>query len=175
MHGQPSLFHCDTDRDAIIATGLADPSLTLIENGPAFGVLIADNCHEDRSSVRFFLDRVTWVRGDDAVEVFRRFEAVSLYRDGRGIWLAEETQTRRLFPQPSRIAYQVEFLSEPEHETLRHYVGKRNFRAILQAAYQRFARLPGFRLQNEKLVAPEGYANAAKEAPVGAAFVSETR
>jgi hypothetical protein len=57
---------------------LGEPSITVIEGGPAIGVLVADSCHEDSLSGRLFLDRVTWARGDEAVRALRDFACVCL-------------------------------------------------------------------------------------------------
>jgi hypothetical protein len=50
-----------------VTSGLLEPSLTLIENGPAMGILLAEDCHQDSHSGRFYVDRVSWARGDESI------------------------------------------------------------------------------------------------------------
>ena len=155
-----------------VATALGEPSITLIEGGPAIGVLVADSCHEDSHSGRLFLDRVTWARGDEAVRALRDFGCVCLSRAEHGFWIAEEVGTGRLFPRPSRLPYRVIFIPQSDYEELmgRRAVG--DAEAIFAYARSRFAGLPGFRLHERRLVCPEGYA-AGEGVATTREFVSE--
>jgi hypothetical protein len=171
MNTKPILIHPGGGAGAV-ATALGEPSITVIEGGPAIGVLVADSCHEDSHSGRLFLDRVTWARGDEAVRALRDFECVCLSRAEHGFWIAEEVGTGRLFPRPSRVPYRVVFIPQSDYEELmgRRAVG--DAEAIFTYARSRFAGLPGFRLHERRLVCPEGYA-AGEGVPTIREFVSE--
>jgi hypothetical protein len=153
-----------------VATGLGDPSITLVESGPALGLLIAETCHEDRYSGRLFLDRVTWVRGDESVRAVRDFASVCLQRAEHGVWVAEETGSGRLFPRPSRLPYRVEFIPADDYRLLTASAARGNTEAIFDYARTRFGGLPGFRLRNRQLVPPREYATAGD--PPGREYVS---
>jgi hypothetical protein len=45
MDTKPTLIRPEAGAGAV-ATALAEPSITVIEAGPALGVLVADGCHE---------------------------------------------------------------------------------------------------------------------------------
>ena len=56
--------------------------------------------HQDRtwaiyskSVPQLFLDRVTWIRGDESVQGLRDFPEVALHQAGRDGWVAEEVET----------------------------------------------------------------------------------
>ena len=159
-------LHREIPPVAAVAAGLGDPSITLVENGPALGLLLADSCHQDSYTERLFLDQVTWVRGDEAVRTVRHFPEVCLRRNERDVWMAEDCATGRLFPRPSRLPYQVLFLSEAEHRNLAEWRQLGNALAIFTFARMRFGGLPGFHRHDDRLVSPAGYADA--EALVGA-------
>jgi hypothetical protein len=141
-----------------VATALGEPSITVVEAGPALGVLVAESCHEDSYSRCLFLDRVTWARGDEAVRALRDFGCVCLSPSGHGFWIAEDVGTGRLFPQPSRLPYRVVFIPHSDYEELMGHRAAGNAEAIFAYARSRFAGLPGFHVDERKLVCPEGYA-----------------
>jgi hypothetical protein len=172
MDTNPFPCRADRDRASDVATGLSDPSLTLIENGPAVGILLGEGCHEDSYSGRLFLDRVTWARGDESVRALRDFAGVCLYATQPGVWVAEEVGTGRLFPRPSNLPYHVLFISGEDYQNLMHRRMDRDGAAILAYARSRFSTLPGFQLQGERLLSPKGYAMAAARFPARE-FVSE--
>jgi hypothetical protein len=171
MEPKPVLFRPGGKAGGSVATALGDPSLTLVESGPAIGVLIAEGCHEDSFSGRLFLDRVTWARGDESVRALRDFACVSLYRAEQGVWVAEETGTGRLFPRPSHLPYRVVFIPARDYRDLMCHTVAGDVAAIFAYTRTRFGQLPDFRLQEQKLVAPEGYAAAGKEIPAGREYV----
>ncbi len=171
MNTRPILIHPGTGAGAV-ATALGEPSITVIESGPALGVLVADSCHEDSYTGRLFLDRVTWVRGDEAVRALRDFRCVCLTRAEQGVWIAEEVATGRLFPRPSRVPYRVVFIGQGEYEELLRHRTAGDAKAIFAYARSRFAGLPGFRLDEQRLVCPPGYA-AEEGASMAREFVSE--
>jgi len=168
---KPVLFRPHGEEGGVVAAGLAEPSMTLVEGGPAVGVLVAEACREGGHGGRFFLDRVTWVRGDESVRTIRDFPCVCLYR-ADGVWVAEETAGGKLFPRPSRMAYRTVFLPEADYRRLMDRRAAGDAMAILLDAQQRFGGLPGFRLEGERLRAPEAYA-AAEAAPAGKGFITE--
>lgn len=173
MECKPLLIGADTGVGTAVATALGDPSITLIEGGPAIGVLIAEGCHEDSYSGRLFLDRVTWVRGDESVRAVRDFAGVSLYRAEPGVWVAEESGSGRLFPRPSRLPYRVVFIPADDYRVLMYHKAEGNSEAIFEYTRTRFGGLPGFRLQEQRLVPPEGYATAEEEIAARREYVSE--
>jgi hypothetical protein len=65
-----------------------------------------------------------------------------------------------LFPRPSHLPYQVLFLAETDYENLMRHRTDGDAAAILVYARSRFGTLPGFHLQGEHLLSPEGYARA---------------
>jgi hypothetical protein len=160
MRPNPLPFAAEPNAAADIAVGLSDPSITLIENGPALGVLLAEGCHEDSYSGRLFLERVTWARGDESVRALRNFANVCLYSAEPGVWVAEDVTTGRLFPRPSRLPYHVLFLTAADYRDLRGRGTGSDAGAILAYARNRFASVPGFHMQHERLVSPDGYATA---------------
>jgi hypothetical protein len=155
-------------------TALGEPSITLVEVGPALGVLIAEGCHEDSYSGRLFLDRVSWARGDESVRVVRDFACVCLYRAEQGVWVAEEAGSGRLFPQPSRLPYRVVFIPAEDYHVLMGHKAREDTEAIFAYTRTRFSGLPGFRLQEQRLVPLEDYAAAGQEIPPGRKYVSES-
>jgi hypothetical protein len=166
METKPILIHPGVG-DGAVATALSEPSITLVEGGPAIGVLVAESCHEDSYSGRLFLDRVTWARGDEAVRALRDFGRVCLSRAEHGFWIAEEIGTGRLFPRPSRLPYRVVFIPQDNYEELMRHRAVGDAEAILADARSRFAGLPGFRLRERSLVCPEGYAAEENATPEG--------
>ncbi len=173
MDPKPFLTHSGARAGEGVATALGDPSITLVEGGPALGVLIAESSHEDRSRGRFCLERVTWVRGDESVRVLRDFAGACLYRAEPGLWVAEEAGTGRLFPRPSRLPYRVVFIPARDYHDLMGYKARRDTEAIFAYARTRFGGLPGFHLQHQSLVVPEGYAAVGAEGVGGREWVSE--
>jgi hypothetical protein len=171
METNPLLTHPGTGPGAV-ATGVADPSITLVEGGPALGVLVAEGCHQDSFSGRLFLDRVIWARGDGSVRALRHFPRVCLCRAEPGVWAAEEVSTGRLFPRPSRLPYRVLFLPAEDYRTLTDRAAAGDPGAILEYARTRFGGLPGFRLDDWRLVPPHDYA-AAEGVLAGRGYVSD--
>lgn len=142
------------------AVQLGDPSITLIENGPALGVLIAEGCHQDSFTGRLFLDQVTWARRDETVRALRDFAEVAVSRTNEGVWFAEETSTGRLFPQPSVLAYHTLFLDAADYGHLHQWRRAGDIKSLFMFVKYRYRRVPGFHVRNEQLVSPPGFAAA---------------
>ncbi|MGA2254295.1 MAG: hypothetical protein ABSG53_06500, partial [Thermoguttaceae bacterium] len=130
MDPKPLIIRPGRQAGEAVATALGDPSITLIEGGPALGVLVAEGCHEDSYSGRLFLDLVTWLRGDQSVRTLRDYASVCICRDESGVWVAEEARTGRLFPRPSRVPYRVVFIPEREYRDLIGHKSQGNTEAI---------------------------------------------
>jgi hypothetical protein len=173
MEPKPVLIGPPAGAGRAVATALGDPSITLVEGGPAIGVLIAEGCHEDSYSGRLFLDRVSWVRGDESVRTLRDFACVCLYRAEPGVWVAEEAGSGRLFPHPSRLPYRVVFIPAEDYHVLMGHNARGDTEAIFAYTRTRFSGLPGFRLQEDRLVPPQDYATAGKEISASRGYVSE--
>jgi hypothetical protein len=47
MRPNPLPFAAEPNAAADVVVGLSEPSITLIENGPALGILLVEACHED--------------------------------------------------------------------------------------------------------------------------------
>jgi hypothetical protein len=171
MEPKPVLVRPESGAGDAVVTGLGDPSITLVENGPALGILLAEGCHEAGYGGRLFLNRVTWARGDETVRALRDFARVCLYQAGKGAWVGEEVETGRLFPRPSYLPYHVLFLPGAEYQNLMALRAEGNAAAILTYARERFGQLSGFHLHEERLVAPEGYAAAGEEMMAGSSYV----
>ena len=51
----------------LTACALGEPSLTLVQNDAAFGLLLADGAHEDSYTSRLYLDGVTYLHSFNIV------------------------------------------------------------------------------------------------------------
>jgi hypothetical protein len=156
---------------ANIATQLGEPSLTLIENGPALGVLISESCHQDSFRDALYLDHVTWARGDESARTLRDFPEVCLGRSDQNFWIAEDPATGRLFPQPNLRSFPMLFVSERDYRNLMQWRYAGDARSIFTFVRYRFSQLHGFHLHRERLVAPPSFASVAGVS--GRDFVSE--
>jgi hypothetical protein len=150
-----------------IAIQLGDPSITLVENGPAIGLLIAESCRQDSFTGRLFLEQVTWARCDESVRAMRDFLEACLCRTEHGLWIAEETTTGRLFPQPSHRPFPVAFVSESDYRVLQERRSVGDIQSLFQLATTCLRKLTGLRLYEGRRTAPRKSA-AAISALVGA-------
>lgn len=121
---------------------MADPSLTLVCDDAAFGLLLAEGAHEDSIRDRFYLDNVTHLQCVNGVCSYSEFASVALYR-GDEFWVACETECGRYLPKPSKIPYRVAFISYAEFKRLRNLRAEGLDSPILDFARDLFERLPG--------------------------------
>jgi hypothetical protein len=149
-------------RPCLTATGIADPSLTIVEVDESTGILLAEACHED-ALARFHLESVTWLRlmGPffEAVPT-QTFEDVLLHRHRSGLFVAQDTRSEKLLPHPSTTPYLVIFLTQEEYQSMERQFedpSAEESAGIVQAKAQA---LPGFQMDGWKISAPDDYASA---------------
>ena len=93
-----------------------DPSLTLIEAGDPFGLLLADSCFESMMGQRLHLEEVLWVRWGLGVASaggrsrrrqlgLRSFPRIDIFRHVEGVFVAQDPVSECYLPNPSGEAY----------------------------------------------------------------------
>src|SRR5438128_1286360 len=92
---------------------LGEPSLTLVRNDSEFGLLISGGVHEDISKASFYVDDVSYLRVAGKHSSYTHFNSVAVFRRG-DVWFAQDTESGRYFPNPSRRPYHVVFISHAE-------------------------------------------------------------
>jgi hypothetical protein len=149
----------------LAACALGEPSLTLVRNDAKFGLLIADGAHEDSFTARLYLDEVTYLCVSGTNWSYQDFEAVAICRD-EDVWLAQDTETGRYFPNPSHRPYHVVFISPAEFQRIQYSRSEGLAFPVFEAAQRHFGHLPGFSYRTKSLWAPDDYANRADAVPL---------
>jgi hypothetical protein len=141
----------------LTACALGEPSLLLIRNDSEFGLLISRGAHEDSFTARLYLEEVTYLSVYGREWSYADFDSVAVFQQDE-VWVAQETDSRRYFPNPSRRPYHLIFISEEE------LLGMEQARAdglafpIFEAAQRHFGNLPGFTYRAKSLETPSDYA-----------------
>lgn len=148
----------------LITCALGEPSLTLIRNDSQFGLLLSGGVHEDSFTSRFYLDEVAWLLVSGKHWSYTDFASVALFSQ-EGVWLAQDTESHRYFPNPSHHPYHVIFITHAEFKRLRHYRDEGLAFPVFEAAQQHFGRLPGFSFHANSLKTPDDYANRPDAVP----------
>jgi hypothetical protein len=146
-----------------IAIGLVEPSVVLLENGPAFSVLTAESINHDRFRGQLILNDVSQLRIEETGHsIIRRFPSVCLGFDADSeLWLARDAATGTVFRCPSKSPYVVLTLTLSEHEKLRQAESVSDVDCLFRHFRQRFGNFPGFYSpDNETLISPDDYASA---------------
>lgn len=137
---------------------VGEPSVTLIENDLAFGVLLAEGIHQDSTTSRLYLDQATYLRVRKARWQYDDFQTVCIYCMN-GVWVAQDVISGRFFHEASVVPYHIIFVSEPEYRGLMVARHKDMARPIFHFAQMRFGRLPGFTFEKNMLTTPDTYAS----------------
>ena len=148
----------------LTACALGEPSLTLVRNDSEFGLLISEGAHEDSFTERFYLDGVSYLRVLGSSWSFTDFATVALFQH-EGLWLAQDTDSGRYFPNPSRHPYHVVFISHAEFTRLQRFRAEGIAFPIFGLAQEHFGRLPGFSFRAKSLSTPDDYATAGEAVP----------
>ena len=159
MDPAAKLFRYD---EALASVGLGEPSITLIENDVAFGVLLAESAHQDSYSDKLYLDQVTLLRIKGKGWAYRDFQQVAIHPGPEGIWIAQDVMTGDLLREPSVVPYHVIFISAEDFEDLGRRREENLCRPVFDYAQMLFGKLPGFSYEEDVLVTPDEYATAGK-------------
>jgi hypothetical protein len=144
---------------------LGEPSLTLVRNDSQFGLLISGGAHEDSFTSRFYLDEVCYLRVAGRQWSYTDFDSVAIFQQ-EGVWLAQETDSGRYFPNPSHRPYHVVFISHAEFRRIQNARNEGLAFPVFELAQQHFGRLPGFSCDRTSLDAPDDYANRGDAVPI---------
>jgi hypothetical protein len=148
----------------LTACALGEPSLTLVRNDSQFGLLISGGAHEDSFTARFYLDDVSYLRVAGEHSSYTDFDSVAIFRQ-EGVWLAQDTESGRYFPNPSHCPYHVVFISHAEFRHIQYARAEGLAFPVFESAQQHFGRLPGFSFRAKSLEAPDDYANQGDAVP----------
>ena len=157
------------------ATAVADPSITVIETGKTFGLLVAATFDGKGAQVR--LGDVLWVRRTLRAGVIGRlsrryylhsqhFDEVIVHQDDQGSHVAEDAASHRYFPYPSSQAYQTTFISADQHRSIAAAVGANDVHRLIAEAGPLLAS-QNVRFVRHSLRAPSPYAAPAGHRPAG--------
>lgn len=152
METAPQLFR--TDR-AITTCALVEPSLTLVQNDSQFGLLISEGLRPDSTGSR--LDAVTYLCVEYKKWSYTEFESVAVY-ENEALWFAQDLYSGRYFPNPSRSAYRMAFISRGELRVIRAAQAEGIAFPVFEMAQRHFGKLPGFRARKRTLESPKDYA-----------------
>ncbi len=125
---------------------------------------MASGAHEDSFTGRFYLDAVSWLRLTDRRESYADFDSVAIFRQ-EGVWLAQDTASRRYFPNPSYRPYHVIFISHAEFKRIQYARVEGLVLPVFELAQRYFGKLPGFSFGRRMLEAPDDYASRADAVP----------
>lgn len=162
MQTSLQLFRCDCK---LTACALGEPSLTLVRNDSQFGLLISCGTHDDSRAGRFYLDEVCYLRVAGKQWSYRVFDSVAIFQH-EGVWLAQDTDSGRYFPNPSHRPYHVVFISHAEFRRIQNWRAEDLAFPVFELAQRHFGRLPGFSVDRTSLDAPDDYANRPDAVPV---------
>jgi hypothetical protein len=146
------------EKSSLTARALGEPPLTLVRNDMEFGLLISSDAHEDSFSGRLYLDDVSYLRVAGKQSSYTNFDSVAIFRQ-EGLWVAQDIESGRYFPNPSHCPYHVVFISRAEHQRIEHSRAEGLAFPVFQAAQIHFGRLPGFSFDAKLLETPDDYAN----------------
>lgn len=157
-----------------VDSAIADPSVTIIEAGNAFGLLLADSATDSPLHNKLILEDVLWVRcvpeGGIWNRMFNRrdmetraFGEVALYRHDGRLFVAQDIESERYFPSPSIDPYVVVFITVEEYHALRQTAEQEAMESLLKSMEWLVHGLPGFSFDGESLIGPNNYANASAQ------------
>ena len=139
---------------------VADPSITLIENGPDhFGILLARGCTQSSWGNALFLNEATWFRASAKDFKISAYKKICL-SEKDGLCAASDTDSVNVFPIPSRVPYVTLFLPGETYEHLHKFLDHGKGSQLFRFVQKNFGPLPGFKAMGNGLETPKGYAEA---------------
>jgi hypothetical protein len=118
---------------------VADPTVAYLEQGSTLGILVA--AHSESNGDGYLLEDVTWARCTFDSGLLRRvlrkqsiqhqhFDQVKIHEFEAGIYVAEDQDSRRFFPNPSKTPYQTQFVSLEQFESLLGAIRSENVKTL---------------------------------------------
>jgi hypothetical protein len=105
---KPLLFRYDQE---LTAVALGEPCLVLIDRKDPISLLLAQSACEESYASRLVLVDVTHLRAGRDEGSCRTMAEVAIYESG-GRWVAEDTASHEILPQPAPHPYAVIFISK---------------------------------------------------------------
>jgi len=152
METAPQLLRNDR---ITVKCALSEPSLTLVQNDSQFGLLISEGVRPNSTGSR--LEAVTYLCVECQKWSYTEFEAVAIY-ESDDLWFAQDLDSGLYFPNPSRAAYHMAFISSGELRVIRAAQAEGISFPVFEIAQRHFGKLPGFKARNRSLESPENYA-----------------
>jgi hypothetical protein len=138
--------------------GFPDPSLTLIEFSDHLGLLMAERTERDETNRRLVLRKVAYIRvGAEGTGVVALPE-VWIQQTREGIFAAVDPASGQVFRFPSRLRYEVAFISRALFEATLQCLKSRSTAAINDLIVVNFSGRSGFTVEAGCLVGPDDYA-----------------
>lgn len=137
--------------------------MLLLENGPAFSVLVSQNMGWSVAFEALELSDAFQLRIEEAGQAhIRHFETVRVYQDKRSLlWTAYAPNADAIFSCPSKVPYVLIDIPRAEHERLRQLSDIVDDDGLFGHCRDAFGRLPGFfSPEPTTLVSPADYACA---------------
>lgn len=168
---RPLLYRVSGDE---IAIATADPSVTLIEIGDTFGLLLAESAHDSSIDDSLVLEKVLWARGDTIGGFFARlfrqrrgiagnsFEEVTLCRHESGLFVAREGNDGCYLPYPSESPYVVVFVEQEHFLHLQSEIMAEDAERVLEFMDLVLENVPGFTVYGDAIVGPSTYATGVR-------------
>ena len=141
----------------LTACALGEPSLTLVRNDAQFGLLISGGAHEEPLTSSFHLEEVAHLCISGRRWFYTEFDSVAIFQR-EGVWLAQDTVSRRYFPNPSDRPYSVIFISFDEFRRLQSARAEGIAFPVFESAQKHFGQLPGFLFRDNFPQTPDDYA-----------------
>lgn len=166
---QPRLHRAGGGVDVDVAIG--DPSVTIIEIGDEFGLLLSETSDRDDLDGGITLHDVLWtatrptagflarLAGTPPAVLRRPLDDVRLYRHDVGLFVAEDLDSGSYLPQPSAEPYVVVFVSTGQFEELRDRILAEHLDALLDGLGLILDGIPGFTIDGDALIGPTTYAH----------------
>ena len=150
--------------DHVASSGVvvAQPLLLLLENGPAFSLVLADRASPEPDDGGVILEDCTQLRIEPTgLTSHRSFDRIMIMREPRHLfWVATPDELQSIFSQPSEDPYILLELSRSESKGFNAAIRENNFDWIFEAARLRFAQLPKFFSPSQtELQTPDNYAS----------------
>ncbi len=146
--------------EPLAAVGMAEPSIALVENDSAFGLLISESAQEEEALNSLHLSQVLLLRVWGKEWATFEFQQIRIAADAHGIWTATNPLTGEILREPSPIPYRVIFLSMEDYRGLQAALADAAARRVFAFAQHHFGNLPGFSYNDNVLTTPDQYATA---------------
>ena len=136
-----------------------DPSVALVEFGEDLGILLAARTERDTVNRRLVLKKVAYLRIGPQGWGATALPEVWIHQNESGICMAIEPRTGKVFRHPSRLRYEVVFLSPEIFECAVQCLKQQRVEPVYDLIVVAFSSRDGFSVENKGLVGPEGYAD----------------